>query len=382
MRAIRLGILSAALLGCAPTAPTAPTALAQADVPPAVQEVLKPFTDEAAAIDRKVEAEVRKSRDRAAAELKTIQDAFCREAKLDEAVAVRDLIRSFRAGTSGALPADLPAAAREVYQQHEREVVEIQKNAEAEAIKLQDRAAAELKKLQDHFCREAKLDEAVAIRDFIRSLRDGVSNALPDPGYVNNQATDIGKVFFYDVTGVASGQSIYGTDVYTTGSHLGMAAVHCGLLEPGQRGVVKVTILPGEATYAATTRHGVTSIGYGQWGVSFKVEKAYWFPRGLSLNVAPGPATLVGHRAEVGKSFLFEVTGSDAGGVWGTDVYTDDSTLARAAVHAGALEVGQKGIVRVTVLPGQAGYVSSTRHGVSSGSWGKWVGSFRVEPVR
>ena len=45
------------------------------------------------------------------------------------------------------------------------------------------------------------------------------------------------------------------------------------------KGVVKVTILPGQAKYEATTRHGITSYAYSQWGVSFKVERAYGIVR-------------------------------------------------------------------------------------------------------
>src|SRR5262249_48370103 len=113
MKPIRLALLSAFLLFCLSEAP------AQVDPPPAAQEVLKQFEEEAAEIDKQAEAELRKSRDKVAAELKKVQDAFCKEAKLDEAVAVRDLIRSLQAGTDGPLTADLPAAAREVYKQYE-----------------------------------------------------------------------------------------------------------------------------------------------------------------------------------------------------------------------------------------------------------------------
>jgi hypothetical protein len=241
--------------------------------------------------------------------------------------------------------------------------------------------AAELKKLQDVFCKEAKLDEAVAVRDLIRLMSEGVTSALPDPGYVNNQAGDIGKVFYYECVGAGPGQSIYGTDIYTTGSHLGMAAVHCGLLKTGQKGVVKVTILGAQANYTASTRHGITSIAYGQWGVSFKVERVFGFAR-APLTGLPDPGTLTNQRGEAGKSFFFEVTGANTGSVWGTDVYTDDSALATAAVHAGVLTVGQKGVVKVTILPGQDSYTSSTRNGVTSGSWGNWHGSYRVESAR
>ena len=38
-------------------------------------------------------------------------------------------------------------------------------------------------------------------------------------------------------------------------------------------------------------------------------------------------------RAQYKSSGSFEVTGSDSGSIWGTDVYTDDSNLAAAAVH-------------------------------------------------
>ena len=63
--------------------------------------------------------------------------------------------------------------------------------------------------------------------------------------------------------------------MYTTGSHLAATAVHAGVLQLGQKGIVKVTILPGQDSYAQTTRNGVTSHGYGGWGVSFKVDRVY-----------------------------------------------------------------------------------------------------------
>ena len=269
MNAVRLGMLGAVLLAWVAQAP------AQADLPPATQEVLKQFEEETAEVQKKAEAELQKGRDNVAAELKKVQDLYCKEAKLDEAVAVRELIRALQAGRDETPGSDLPPAAREVYKQFEDEAAEIEKKAEAEVQKAKDKAAAELKKLQDLYCKEAKLDEAVVVRDLIRGVRDGVGNALPDPGYVNNPATDIGKVLYYQVTGVNAGQSIYGTDFYTTGSHLGMAAVHCGLLREGQKGIMRVTILPGQNNYPASTRHGVTSIAYGPWNVSFKVERAH-----------------------------------------------------------------------------------------------------------
>src|SRR5262249_15208636 len=63
---------------------------------------------------------------------------------------------------------------------------------------------------------------------------------------------------------------------------------------------------------------------------------------------------------------------AEGGSVWGTDIYTDDSPLAAVAVHAGVLQVGQKGVVKVTILPGQQSYTGSTRNGVTTGNWKAW----------
>jgi hypothetical protein len=269
MNTIGVCVLST-VLSCAASEAPAPV-----DVP-ALNEVLKQFEQESADIEKDAEAEIRKRSDNIVVELKKVQDAYCKEAKLDEAIAVRDLIRALRGGANAPPPtADLPPAAREVFKQHDEDVAAIRKKAEADIKKRLDKVLVELKKVQDAYCKEAKLDEAVAVRDLIRALRDGRNRALPDPGYLNNPDTDIGKVFFYHVSGIDKDQSVWGSDVYTTGSHLGMAAVHCGLLKAGQKGVVKVTILPGQARYDATTRHGVTSLAYGPWNVSFKVERVY-----------------------------------------------------------------------------------------------------------
>ncbi len=95
-----------------------------------------------------------------------------------------------------------------------------------------------------------------------------------------------------------------------------------------------------------------------------------------TTTVATAPTNLVGYRNKVGGVYQFTVTGVARGAVWGTDVYTDDSSVAAAAVHAGVLAAGETKTVTVTILPGQASYPASTRNGVSSASWGSWAGSY------
>jgi hypothetical protein len=90
----------------------------------------------------------------------------------------------------------------------------------------------------------------------------------------------------------------------------------------------------------------------------------------------PDPGNLAAYHAQVGKTFAFKVTGAAgmAGGVWGTDVYTLDSSLALAAVHAGVVRAGETRVVRVTVLGPQAFFRGSVRHGVASAPYGPYPG--------
>ncbi|MBW3539018.1 MAG: protein kinase [Planctomycetes bacterium] len=118
----------------------------------------------------------------------------------------------------------------------------------------------------------------------------------------------------------------------------------------------------------------------------FRVGPAGAAPTSRSLapppgDVQPDPGSLGSYRDKVGRSLYFQVTGNTGGSLWGTGVYTDDSTLATAAVHAGVLRPGETGIVKVTILPGQLSYGASVRNGVTSSSWGEYSGSFRVAAV-
>jgi hypothetical protein len=113
------------------------------------------------------------------------------------------------------------------------------------------------------------------------------ANVLPDPGNMNSLMGQIGKVHVFRVTGAAGGGGggmiagpggivwggggfAWGTDIYTLDSTLAVAAVHAGVLKPGQTGVVRVKILGPQATFTGSTRHGVTSMGFGPYNGAFQ----------------------------------------------------------------------------------------------------------------
>jgi hypothetical protein len=105
--------------------------------------------------------------------------------------------------------------------------------------------------------------------------------------------------------------------------------------------------------------------------------------RGDLLGVRSDPGNLTEFTAaDAGRTALFEVVGRTDGSVWGTDAYTADSRLATAAVHAGAVREGERGLVRVTVLDGaDREYVGSPRNGVASFDYANYPVAYRVERV-
>ncbi|HUU01781.1 MAG TPA: LCCL domain-containing protein [Myxococcota bacterium] len=171
-------------------------------------------------------------------------------------------------GSASATGGELPRDAAKLISKFELAAEKIRGRAEDEIKPLRIEVIRILKSLQDKYTRAAMLDEAVAVRDEIRALR----GVRPDPGYLRTAAGDIGKRFLYEVTGSLQG-SVWGSEVYTSDSHLGAAAVHAGLLKPGEHGVVLVRILPGQKSYQGSTANGVTSNAYGPWSVSFTIEK-------------------------------------------------------------------------------------------------------------
>lgn len=103
------------------------------------------------------------------------------------------------------------------------------------------------------------------------------------------------------------------------------------------------------------------------------------FASARSTSPFPGNmATASRYRGDIGGIYYFYVTGTTEGSLWGTGTYTDDSSIAKAAVHAGVLLPNQQGVVKVTILAGQNSYQASTANAISSSSYGQWSGSFSI----
>jgi len=102
----------------------------------------------------------------------------------------------------------------------------------------------------------------------------------------------------------------------------------------------------------------------------------------LPKQILPDPGSLTQFTQQVGKSFHFGVTGNNNGTVWGTGVFTTDTSLASAAVHAGALKLGEAGVVKVTIVPSPPQFNGSLQNGINSHSYPQYTAAFKIAKVR
>ena len=83
----------------------------------------------------------------------------------------------------------------------------------------------------------------------------------------------------------------------------------------------------------------------------------------------------------IGATYYFRVTGEADGPLWGTDIYTGDSAIAAAAVHAGLVKAGETAVVKVTVEQPLAQYQGSVRNGVTSHDFGRYGTAYRLSAI-
>ena len=166
----------------------------------------------------------------------------------------------------------------------------------------------------------------------------------------------------------------------------------------GGKAVIRLTKSGGLSSYAGSTRNGVTSSSYGSWSGSYTMTFVKSCPATTTppttttptttpptttpaacstYTTAPGNAQSLSH-----GSYTYAVTGSSSGTIWGTGTYTDDSPIAKAAVHAGHVSVGGKVVIQLTKSGGLSSYAGSTRNGVTSSSYGSWSGSYTMTFVK
>jgi hypothetical protein len=231
--------------------------------------------------------------------------------------------------------------------------------------------------------------EASAAPDAAADQRSDLASGTPDGGDGGGAAdggggdaapltaqplrTQSGAYFTFNGPAAGAPATIYGTDAYTDDSSICTAAVHAGLITPTAGGSVVIEIIPGLASYAASVRNGITSLSFAAWTASFR------FPAATTWTTS---ATLYRGLNNLRLRYVCPAQGSiTAGSVYGSDIYSDDSPVCIAAVHAGVIVTAAAGgSVQIEIVPGQSSYAATTRNGVTSVAYGVWAGSYIFPP--
>lgn len=177
--------------------------------------------------------------------------------------------------------------------------------------------------------------------------------------------------------------SVWGSDIYTADSSICTAGVHSGLITYERGGTVTIELRSGRPIYGCSERNGVTTSSYGSYQHSFvfKTPNTEALVREAEdqtpvlWNTSAGMVTF-----EIGKTLKFKCpAGGREGSVWGTDIYTADSSICNAAVHAGKLKMESGGSVTIELRPGESAYKGSTRNGIKTSDYEKYGSSFIVK---
>jgi hypothetical protein len=144
------------------------------------------------------------------------------------------------------------------------------------------------------------------------------------------------------------------------------------------RGIVTILIGSGAKSFKGSDRNGIASQDYGAWGYS------YSFVQGGE----PGSITWKTVWNGIPDDFTDPIVvncpreGDSGKSIWGTDVYTRDSTICVAAVHTGSIEPGKGGLITVRRAPAPREYPGSERYGVTSQRWGSSADAFMVAAAK
>lgn len=181
--------------------------------------------------------------------------------------------------------------------------------------------------------------------------------------------------------------TIWGTGTYTSDSSICTAAVHYGWITREAGGVVEFRTVGGLNSYDGTTQNGITSQPYGSWSSSFQItgasaysEQASGGREGVETIIWRHTPEIVGIDGAVGESFTYHCAAGaqEIAVLIGFAVYSANSSICLAGVHAGVIDFANGGEVTVTIGGQVATYTAMDLNGVQSMSLAYDGNSFTV----
>ncbi len=129
------------------------------------------------------------------------------------------------------------------------------------------------------------------------------------------------------------------------------------------------------STSAWTGNTYKTLNGLGRVTLSEQLDTAKLFSSAISIATANDMTAY--SETDIGKIYKMTITGNTGGTIWGTNIYTNDSYIPKAAVHAGVITAGQTKDVYIKIVEGLNDYPGTTQNGVTSDVWGAWGLSYQ-----
>jgi hypothetical protein len=213
-----------------------------------------------------------------------------------------------------------------------------------------------------------------------------------------------GEYFAFSCSPAGRFGRLWGTNRYSHPSSICTAAVHAGLItfESGGTVAIEMRPEPTEYQYLASSQFGIFSSAQPATGsdlfifvvpvdvVSGEVARIHPAEAGeraaadaedrppAGVTAARPDTSAVSLRGQSGLRFTFRCQAGQplSESVWGTDVYSDDSKICSAAVHAGVMTSSAGGTVTIEIRDGVQSGSGSPRNGVESGSFWNAAGTF------
>jgi hypothetical protein len=116
------------------------------------------------------------------------------------------------------------------------------------------------------------------------------------------------------------------------------------------------------------------------WSAALQAQQATTPDAANALDLGDCPGTATGF--DQGKTYLRACPVSPSGVVYGSGIYTPDSNICVAAIHAGSLRTGAPGSVIVRMMASPPVFKGTTQNGVKSEAWPRSTGTaFQVAPA-
>ncbi len=168
------------------------------------------------------------------------------------------------------------------------------------------------------------------------------------------------------------GGAVWGSELYTEDSSPCAAAVHAGVIKKAG-GDITMKHTKGCDVYTGSTKNGVTSHGWG------KFDGSFYFPdkgdgKCKKSDVCPSTFASIKDKDE-DTEITCSCAANPSGSVWGNGIYTQDSSLCKAAQQAGEI-AKDGGSITAKAAPGCKSYQAGTANGITSSSWGEYQTSF------